>query len=120
MSGIATAIGGAAVLGAVASSSAASKQAGAANKAADLSQQQYAQTRQDQMPWMRSGEGALNRLNELLGIAPSTAVQNANAPQFIPQFDEAAYLKANPDVAQQVALGHIDSGIYHYQNYGQR
>jgi hypothetical protein len=114
------AIVGSAVIGGLASSSAAAKQAGAAKNAAALQQQQYEQTRQDQMPWMRSGEGALNRLNELLGIAPSTAVQNANAPQFIPQFDEAAYLKANPDVAQQVALNNINSGLYHYKKYGQQ
>lgn len=80
MSGIATAIGGAALLGAVSSSSAASKQANAANKAANLSQAQYEQTRQDQMPWMRSGEGALNRLNELMGLTPPTGTNAPAAP----------------------------------------
>jgi len=113
MSGIATAIGGAAVLGAVSSSSAASKQSKAANKAADLSQQQYEQTRQDQMPWMRSGEGALNRLNELLGISPA-----ADLSKLGPQFDEAKYLEQNPDVAAAVARGRFTSGLQHYNKHG--
>ena len=77
---IAAAIAGSAVVGAVASSSAASKQANTANKAANLSQAQYEQTRQDQMPWMQSGEGALNRLNELMGLTPPTGTNAPAAP----------------------------------------
>jgi hypothetical protein len=50
------------LLGANAASSAASTQAAAANRAADLQQKQFEQTRQDQMPWMKAGEGALNKL----------------------------------------------------------
>lgn len=33
-------------------------------------------------------------------------------------FDEAAYLQANPDVAEGVATGIIDSGRTHYMTYG--
>lgn len=52
-------------IGANASSKAAGAQAGAANRAADLQQQQYEQTRQDQMPWMEAGKTALNALTPL-------------------------------------------------------
>ena len=49
-------------IGANASSKAAKAQAGAANQAADLQQQQYEQTRADQAPWRAAGEQALNKL----------------------------------------------------------
>lgn len=60
--GIETAILGSAVLGAASSRSAAKSQASAANRAADLQQQQYEQTRADQAPWRAAGEQALNKL----------------------------------------------------------
>lgn len=50
------------IMGSNAASDAASMQAGAANRAADLQNQQYQQTRQDQMPWMQAGQQALNKL----------------------------------------------------------
>ena len=60
--GIETAILGSAVLGAASSRSAAKTQAGAAQQAADISQRQYEQTRQDLAPWRAAGEQALNKL----------------------------------------------------------
>ena len=60
--GTGTAIIGSALLGAAASRSASKTQAGAAQQAADISQQQYEQTRQDLEPWRKAGEGALNKL----------------------------------------------------------
>jgi len=60
--GTGTAIIGSAILGAASSRSAAKTQANAANRAADISQQQYEQTRQDLEPWRKAGEGALNKL----------------------------------------------------------
>lgn len=45
-----------------ASKSAASTQAAAADRAAELANQQFQQTRQDQMPWLKAGEQALNKL----------------------------------------------------------
>lgn len=60
--GIETAILGSAVLGAASSRSAAKTQANAANRAADLQQQQYEQARTDQAPWRAAGEQALNKL----------------------------------------------------------
>lgn len=58
----AAAVVGGAVISSQASKSAANTQAGAADRAAELQQQQYEQTRQDQMPWMKAGESALNKL----------------------------------------------------------
>ena len=65
--GIAIGVGGA-VIGGMASQDAARTQANAANRASGLQQQQYGQSRADLMPWMQSGQGALNLLNVGLGI----------------------------------------------------
>jgi hypothetical protein len=59
---ISGAIGGSAVLGALSSKSAADTQASAANRASDISNAQYEQTRADQAPWRAAGETALNQL----------------------------------------------------------
>ena len=58
----AAAIVGTSLLGADAARSAGNKQADAANRAADLQNRQYEQTRQDQMPFLEAGKGALNKL----------------------------------------------------------
>lgn len=81
---------GSALIGAKANKKAAKTQADASNYAADLQQQQYEQTREDQMPFLDTGYRATNRLNELLGLGPKfdTSFQN---------FDAAKYLAANPD-----------------------
>lgn len=72
MTWVAVAIGGAALIGAVASSNAASSAAGAqrdaANQATATSQGQYNQTRQDQLPWMNRGNAAGNQLAYLMGL----------------------------------------------------
>jgi hypothetical protein len=49
-------------IGANASGKAASTQSAAADRAAELQQQQYEQTRQDYAPWRAAGEQALNKL----------------------------------------------------------
>ena len=49
-------------LGSQAAKQGAGEQAGATRYAADLANQQYQQTRQDQMPWMQAGQSALNQL----------------------------------------------------------
>lgn len=59
---MAAAVVGSSLLGANAASSAADTQAAAADRAAELQNRQYEQNRQDQMPWMKAGEGALNKL----------------------------------------------------------
>jgi hypothetical protein len=62
MSFIAAATIASSLIGASAARSAGKSQAAAANRAADLSQAQYQQTREDQMPWLEAGRGALNKL----------------------------------------------------------
>jgi hypothetical protein len=59
---VAGAVVGSSLIGASASKSAASSQAAAADRAAELQNQQFQQTRQDQMPWLKAGEQALNKL----------------------------------------------------------
>jgi hypothetical protein len=65
---IPAAIFGSSLLGASAASSGASAQANAANRAAELSNEQYQQTRRDQAPFREGGLTAQNRLMTLLGI----------------------------------------------------
>jgi hypothetical protein len=63
----AAAVGGA-LIGANASKSAAKTVSGATDRASEIQQAQFEQNRQDQMPWMKAGEGALGQLSA--GIAP--------------------------------------------------
>jgi len=103
---VSAAIVGSAVVGAIASSKAAKTQSKAADKAADVSQAQYEQTREDQMPFLEAGYGALNRLNEYLGI-PDKSFANFNA---------GAYLNANPDAkawvdSQMLPLANLPKGL---------
>jgi len=49
-------------MGADAAGDAASTQADAADRAAQLQYEQYKQTRKDQMPWLEAGKSALNKL----------------------------------------------------------
>lgn len=73
---VAGAVVGSSLIGASASKGAASTQAAAADRAAELQNQQFQQTRQDQMPWMRAGEQALNKL------IPMTDYQKFGMSQF--------------------------------------
>jgi hypothetical protein len=70
---VAGAVVGSSLIGANAASSAASAQAGAANRAADLSNEQYQQTRADQAPFREAGLTAQNKLMSLLGIGGDAA-----------------------------------------------
>jgi len=62
---MALAIGGSALLGANAARSAASTQAAAADRAAELQNQQFQQTREDLAPYRAAGQTALNALTPL-------------------------------------------------------
>lgn len=64
------AIVGSALIGSSASRSAGESQAGAAREASALSNEQFQQTRQDQMPWMQAGERALGKLEGLVDYTP--------------------------------------------------
>lgn len=83
-----------------------------ASEAATAEQRrQYDVTRADQMPWLQSGQGALNLLNRAAGIAtPGTPATKGS-------FDAAAYIAANPDVA--AADWARNDPYKHYQMYGQ-
>lgn len=65
MTWVATAIAGTAALGYISSGNAASTQANAANRAADLQNQQFQQTREDLAPYRAAGQTALNALTPL-------------------------------------------------------
>jgi len=64
---VATAIIGSAIVGGIASNSAADTQADAANRASDLTWQQYQQTRKDQEPWRQAGQNALSQIGAMNG-----------------------------------------------------
>jgi hypothetical protein len=67
---IPAAIAGSAILGSRAASSAASTQAGAAREASALSNEQFQQTRQDQMPFLQAGVRALPELEAASRYTP--------------------------------------------------
>src|SRR5512137_1325257 len=73
---IPAAIIGSSLLGSSSAKSAANTQAAAADRAAELQNQQFQQTRQDQMPWLKAGEQALNKL------IPMTDYQKFGMDQF--------------------------------------
>lgn len=68
--GIETAILGSAVLGAASSRSAANTQAGAADRAAQLQQEQFDRQVELQTPWRQAGERALNKLEAASDYTP--------------------------------------------------
>lgn len=112
MSGVGTAIGisaGIGALGSVASGAigssaakdAASQQTDAANRAADLQykasqdaldfqKQQYNTSQQQLAPWLNTGTGALSQLSYLLGVTPQSTGASATPPNTSPyQFGDA-------------------------------
>lgn len=112
MSAVATAIVGSAVVGAYASGEAADAQADAAENASANEMRMFNLSREDQKPWRDVGGAALNQLAAGLGlnVYPDGYEQNQN------NFDAAAYLAANPDVA---ASGYWGSRPWdHYQSTG--
>lgn len=67
MSGVATAVVGAAVIGGVSSNIAANKQAASARHAADVQGQQWQQTQDNLQPYMNLGNAAINPLLTAMG-----------------------------------------------------
>ena len=55
---------------------------------------------------------------EVLHFADQAVLVNAPQAQGAQLFDEAAYLRANPDVAQAVQSGVLTSAYQHYQQWG--
>lgn len=70
MSGVATAIAVTGYMGSRAAGKAGEQQAGAAREAAQLQNEQFQQTREDQMPWMQAGGRALNKLEGAVDYTP--------------------------------------------------
>jgi hypothetical protein len=71
MTGVATAIAGSAVVGAVGSSIASGQQAKAARNAQNIAQQQQQQNMSLQQPYNTAGQGALSQLQYLEGMGPN-------------------------------------------------
>lgn len=120
---VATAIIGSAVVGAVATSSAASKaskaQTNAANKANETMSQQYQQTRQDLMPYQQAGQAALPYYNALLGTGgDSTSALKTlqQTPGY--QFTLSQGLKAAANSAAARGLGVSGAAFKGAENYG--
>lgn len=116
----------AAVVGAGVAASASNKaskaQQGSADAANQTQSDMYYQNREDQEPWRQAGRIALNQLVGGIGGDLSKEKSEEN-------FDAAAYLKANPDVAAYAAsngkdpwTGHpmdpTNFAISHYFNQG--
>jgi hypothetical protein len=82
MSGVASAIAGAAVVGGVAANSAAKKQVKGANNAITEQQRQFDLTRQDTLPQRQLGQDAISRIRQIYGTSGNT-IDNATG-QVIP------------------------------------
>lgn len=112
-----TAVAGATLVGGYMSSQAAGKaasaQENAANQANATQTAQFNKQVELNAPFREAGLSAQNQLLTYLGL-PSTAEYMPKAADF----NEQAYLDANPDIAGRVANGEF--GAYqHYQDYGQ-
>lgn len=118
---IAAAIGGAAVVGAVASNSAAGKQADAAGNASDAQQQ----SARDSIAFQRESRDLARSdlspfVNFAIGAPGGTSMQPGQPAAALPQtesnFDANAYLLANPDVAQNPNWAPL--AYQHYLQHG--
>jgi hypothetical protein len=119
--GTATAIIGSAILGAAASRSAAKTQASAAGQAADVSQKQYEQTREDQAPYRQAGYNALAEMQRTAGNVPGAFKFGASDYQADPGY---AFRLSEGQKAldrQAAARGGLISGgaLKAAQRYGQ-
>lgn len=109
------AIGGAVISG-ISTSNAAKTQANSTQKGIDEQGREYDLARADQAPYRATGSAALGQESYLLGVPGSENSQG---------FDSAAYLAANPDVAQYIAAHPTGTtgattAEQHYQQFGQQ
>lgn len=107
---VAAAVVGSALIGSRAAKSAANTQAGAAADATAAQERMFERQVELQAPFREAGLAGQNRLLELLGIQSGFGPGNP--------WNEAAYLKANPDVAEDIKKGGFASGLQHYQQAG--
>ena len=121
MSWVAAAVIGSTLVGGYmssqASESAAQTQADAANNAIGANKEAAAQQAALRQPYRAAGETAQNKLMQYLGLTSPNATATGAATQTQGNFDGAAYLAANPDVA---ANEYYNKNPYqHYLDYGQ-
>ena len=116
--GVAVAGLASAYMGAQASKSAAQTQADAANKAIGANQQALTQQSELSQPYRAAGETAQNKLMQYLGLSSPSAITTSGG-QTLDNFDSAAYLAANPDVAAEIGKPGVESAWAHYMNWGQ-
>lgn len=114
---IPAAIFGSGLLGASAASSGASAQANAANRAAELSNEQYQQTRQDLAPYRAAGVNALGKLEGMADYTPFGMQQFQQDPGYAFRLSEG---QKGLD-RQAAARGGLISGgaLKAAQRYGQ-
>jgi hypothetical protein len=114
---IPAAIIGSGLLGASAASSGASAQANAANRAAELSNEQYQQTRQDLAPYRAAGVNALGKLEGMADYTPFGMQQFQQDPGYAFRLSEG---QKGLD-RQAAARGGLISGgaLKAAQRYGQ-
>lgn len=94
--GVETAILGAAGIGLLGSRSAANTQANAANRATDVQQHMFDQTREDQAPWRQAGGTSLTEIMKQFGLGDGGNGQGYFNHQFGPE-DLKAGLAPNYD-----------------------
>lgn len=107
------AVVGSALIGSSSASKAAKGQEAAAREAAAEQKRQFEVTRADQAPWLQTGQAGVRRIGELLGFGERGPTTQVSGPIERGDFDAAAYLAANPDVAR---AGVDPYG--HYLQYG--
>jgi len=67
-----------------------------------------------------SGQVAMDVRDDRVFVEAISSASNTSGPDAtsIDGFDEAGYLRLNPDVREAVELGRIKSGLLHYRQYG--
>ncbi len=115
---MAGAIVGSALIGGAGAYAGGQAQAGAANNAAQLSNQQFQQTRQDLAPWRQAGVGALGQINDLMGLGGGYSGGNAFAqPQQSPGMMAAQGIR--PDNGGGITAGAVLTGGMGSQLFGE-
>jgi len=115
--GIETAILGSAVLGAVSSRSAANTQASAADRAAQLQQDQFNTTNAQQAPWREAGVNALGKLQGMADYKPFDMATFQQDPSYQFRLDQGTKALERSAAARGGLISGNTGGAL--QNYGQ-